>query len=163
MQLTAPTAASTLAAMRAELSTFTTLRDVLVAEQAALLVSDVELVAQLAQKKANLVEQLGIYASERATNLERLGFDHSAHGVNDWIGAHKGSGVADLRMIWQELLDVARDTQRMNESNGHLVQARMQHNQGALDALHGAARRLSLYGPDGRTDYSPGNRNLGRA
>lgn len=149
--------------MRAELSAFTTLRDVLVAEQAALLASDVELVSRYTHQKAKLVEQLGAYASSRADELARLGFERSASGVKAWLGAHKERSAIDLQMIWQELVDVARDTQSMNESNGNLVLTRMQHNQGALDALHGAARRLSLYGPDGRNDYSPGNRDLGSA
>lgn len=163
MQHSVPNAASTLVAMRAELSAFTTLRDVLVAEQSALLASDVERVSQFSHQKAKLVEQLSSFARVRAANLERLGFDRAAHGVQKWIDAHMGSGAHELRVVWQELVDVARETQRMNESNGHLVQTRMQHNQGALDALHGAARRLSLYGPDGRSDYSPSNRDIGRA
>lgn len=163
MQFPALNAARTLADMRAELSAFTTLYDVLVAEQDALLASNAELLTQFAQQKAKLVEQLSAYANARANDLAVRGFERNAHGIKDWLSAHSGDGAVDLQVIWHELVDVARETQRMNESNGNLVLTRIQHNQGALDALHGAARRLSLYGPDGRNDYTASNRNLGRA
>lgn len=156
-------AASLLASMRAELAAFTTLRDVLVAEQAALLASDVEQVQQFSLRKAKLIEQLGEYAGQRADSLDRQGFERSAEGVQAWIALHRGSATLDLPVVWQELLDVARDTRRLNESNGYLVQMRMQHNEGALNAMHSATRRLSLYGPDGQRSYSQANRELGRA
>ena len=150
-------------ALTEEVAAFDVLRGILLSEQDALLLNDVESVSRLAEHKAKLVDQLSEAAAERARSLRRLGHPDTAQGVRDWIASHRGPQAGRLSPLWQRLLDAARDARRMNESNGRIVLTRMQHNHGALTALHAAARRLSLYGPDGLNSLTPDQRELGCA
>jgi flagellar biosynthesis/type III secretory pathway chaperone len=151
------------ARMQAELAAFDALRDLLLAEQNALLAGDVDSVSGLARRKAELVEQLREMGAARTLSLRHQGLPNTSAGVRDWIARHFGAGDADLPALWQRLLDIAHEAQRLNESNGQLMFARMQHNQGALDALQSAAQRSSLYGADGLSSFSRPYRELGRA
>lgn len=65
--------------------------------------------------------------------------------------------------LWQHLLVLAADAQRINETNGKLIQLHLQHNQSALLALMNAGNQLVPYGADGQRQARGGNRLLGSA
>lgn len=150
-------------AFQEELAAFGTLLAVLSGERNALLANDVDAVSAFAARKAQLVDRLREMADVRAARVQRDGFSGSAPGIQAWLMHHGGASADKLSALWQHLLDAARQARSANESNGLIVRARMQHNQGALHALQAAAQRLSLYGPDGLSSFSPGQRELGRA
>jgi flagella synthesis protein FlgN len=80
-----------------------------------------------------------------------------------WLAAHAGAQKPELVALWQQLLDAATAARALNDSNGGLIGARLNHNQDALAALQSAARSLSTYGPDGQAQVPAGQRELGRA
>jgi len=146
-------------ALRAELAAFGQLREVLLHEQTALLANDVDAVLQLADKKSQLVERLGELAALRSQAVDRLPGAFATRAPQD----PPDTVPASLRDLWKDLLHAAREARNLNETNGQLVTARLQHNHSALATLRAAERGLALYGPDGHNDFQPAHRELGRA
>ena len=129
-------------------------------EQAALVSADVDALLALSDSKLKLSDQLNALARERVAMLARAGYAADAAGVAGWL-AQQPPAVADA---WQRLLQGAQQAQRLNQSNGKLIQTHLQHNQQALSALLGAANRADVYGPDGqsRSGASPAQRSIGK-
>lgn len=65
--------------------------------------------------------------------------------------------------LWPRLLELAAEAQRLNATNGKLIQIHLQHNQNALLALMNAGNQLVPYGADGQRHGLSGSRLLGSA
>ncbi len=68
-----------------------------------------------------------------------------------------------LHAAWDEMLDLAQRAQKLNQMNGHLILARMQHTQRALGVLLSAPEQAAVYGPDGQSRAGAGSRHWGSA
>ncbi len=92
--------------------------------------------------------------------LERDGFHADAAGVQAWL-AKQPASVADE---WKKLLERAQTAQRLNQTNGKLIQTHMQYNQQALATLMNAANKADVYGADGqpRTGSAATQRIIGK-
>lgn len=134
--------------------------DILQQEQAALVAADVDALQSLSADKQQLSEQLNTLSQQRATQLQRAGFTANAEGVKTWLATQP----ATVKDAWEKLLTSAQTAQRLNQTNGKLIQTHLQHNQQALIALMGAANRADVYGADGqpRTGPSTTQRSLGK-
>jgi flagella synthesis protein FlgN len=172
--------------LRAERDAFREFCDLLQAERACLLRSDVEALLDITRRKSERVDHLVELGSARIRYLESQGLEPGASDIEQWLAGHAdkipssgktpSSGNApspgnsasrgaasQVMKLWQELVEVARTAREMNEANGTLITARLTHNQAALAALRSGARTNSLYGPDGQTNILAGQRELGRA
>lgn len=134
--------------------------DLLNQEQAALVNADVDALLALTETKLKQTDQLTALAGQRVAMLARAGFAADAAGVSGWL-ASQPKAVADA---WHQLLDSAQAAQRINQTNGKLIQTHLQHNQQALSTLLNASNRANVYGPDGqaRTGAAPGQRSIGK-
>lgn len=134
--------------------------DLLRQEQTALVNADVETLLSLSETKLKQSEQLNAIAHERLTLLARAGFSADAVGVQSWLAGQSPS-VAEA---WKKLLERAQTAQRLNQTNGKLIQTHLQHNQQALAALMNAANATGVYGADGqpRTGTVPAQRSIGK-
>jgi len=172
--------------LRAERDGFREFRDLLQAERACLLRSDVEALLEITRQKSERVDHLVELGSARIRYLESQGLEPGSSDIERWLAGHadkipgfgktpsSGTGsspgnsmsrhtASQVMKLWQELVEVARTAREMNEANGTLITARLTHNQAALAALRSGARTSSLYGPDGQTNILAGQRELGRA
>ncbi|MDD5384856.1 MAG: flagellar protein FlgN [Gallionella sp.] len=87
-------------------------------------------------------------------NLSQLGVD----AIRAWLETHSPQGLA----VWQEILALAERAQRLNRTNGELIQMKLRSNQQLLAILSNAVNKANLYGPDGQTSFSPeSGRSLG--
>jgi flagellar biosynthesis protein FlgN len=151
------------AGLRAEHQTVREFCQVLEAEQASLLRSDVEALLQITQLKSSKVDRLADLANARVAHLDALRLDPGRRGMTEWLSRHAGADAPELSKLWDELVGFADKARSLNNSNGTLITTRLTHNQAALAALQSAARTSNLYGPDGQSSVMAGNRELGRA
>lgn len=149
--------------LRAELTGFRELQQILSAEQDCLLRADAEALPELVEVKSRQIERLHGLAGLRAAYLGSLRLDPGGRGMQAWLASQPGRDQAELTALWQQVLDAATQARSLNGSNGGLIGARLNHNQAALAALQTAARSLSIYGPDGQPQMPAGQRELGRA
>ncbi|MEW6314378.1 MAG: flagellar protein FlgN [Pseudomonadota bacterium] len=154
--------AAFIADLRAECQAFSEFRQILQAEQDTLLKNEVDTLLRLAQSKADKVTQLSQLGEKRSRYLAKLGFTPDRNGMSQWIVAHGGNDSAQVTKLWHELLDVAGEAQRINQSNGIMIETRLRHNQQALAALQAAANQGGFYGPDGQTHWYGIGRPLGK-
>jgi len=150
-------------ALRAEISGFEQLCRVLDEEHAALVEADADCLVTLSEEKARVVERLRDLAHDRTRVMHDLSLDpHAPDFASRSVGS-SGSDAKALATLWNALLDVAGKARDRNRGNGELLAVRMTHNRVALETLSAAARRHSVYGPDGQNIIQPSNRTLGQA
>lgn len=129
-------------------------------EQKSLGEGAIDTLADLIERKTLVAGQLTNLAALRNARLQASGHAPDRAGVEAWLGAHPDD--RETRTAWNEVLTQTAEARELNRVNGELIKMRMQHNTNALEALLGASRPLSLYGPDGQT--SPlGNRRINDA
>lgn len=115
-------------------------------EQQALIAADTLTLADITQEKLQLGEQLNRLASACLAVVAADGFATNAAGIQQWLAGQP----AGTNMLWDQLLKRARAAQQLNETNGLLIETRLQHNQQALTVLFQAANQAGMYGPDGK-------------
>lgn len=163
MQPAAPERSAFVSGLRAEVSGFHELRQILQAEQDCLLRADAQALIELTGIKLRQVELLGKLAGLRAGYLRSLSLTPDRRGMAQWLAEHAGAEKIQLAALWEQLLETAAAARALNDSNGGLIGARLNHNQDALAALQSAARSASTYGRDGQTQLPAGQRELGKA
>ncbi|MBI4741945.1 MAG: flagellar protein FlgN [Betaproteobacteria bacterium] len=122
---------------------------VLKLEREALNSGDLDSLDALLQRKNDLAAELGRLAEQREAFLASHGLGSDRAGMESWLVAHPARKVA--QKAWSRLLLLAGEAREINRLNGELIQIRVQHNAQALEALLGASRPPSLYGPDGQS------------
>lgn len=146
---------SHLHAERAALQAFVTLLET---EQQALMAGQTEQLLHLADNKTLAVQALTQLANARNSMLLAHGAASGPGSIDAWLEAH----AADSLPVWQNIRQLAAQSQQINRSNGELIQARLRNNQQALTILRTAANGASgLYGPDGQPHLPTPGRTLG--
>ncbi len=132
-----------------------TLRDFVVLleqEQKVLLGTDTEPLLALAELKTSTADKLAALEKERYDELAGTG------STGEWLKKNAPQSIG----LWEEIVDLAKQAQSLNRSNGDLIQIKMRYNQQALVVLIGATQYAAgLYGPDGQTNLPNTGRNLG--
>lgn len=147
-------------AIRQELAALERFTEVLRQEQSALVDIDVDALTALSREKLKLAEELNALGSHRAALLKQSGLSADVAGMEAWLS----DKPAAARQHWEALIEKARAAQNLNQTNGKLIQTRLQHNQQALNALMSAADQAGIYGPDGQSRSTlPGSgRTIGK-
>ena len=153
--------AALLAAIAAETAALQRFIAVLEQEQRLLIGGDADAVLPLLEQKTALIAELGAAGLQREAALQTLGIGISKDAVDAWIT----TTPADFQAHWQSLLELAQNANRLNSTNGQLINTRLQYNQQALSILMNAAGNLGddTYGPDGHKTTGSGSRTLGSA
>ena len=122
--------------------------------------ADVETLTALSEQKLKHAEQLNTLGRQRLSLLKQAGFSNDTAGMDEWL-ADKSAAE---QQQWKALIEKARAAQRLNQTNGKLIQTHLQHNQQALNALMNAANQAGIYGPDGQSrNVLPGSgRTIGK-
>jgi len=121
-------------------------------EQQVLLGTDTEPLLALAQSKTRDTDKLIALSQER-----RLSLPDTGNSIG-WLQKNAPKGLA----LWHEIRQLADHAQRLNQTNGELIQNKMRYNQQALSVLFGATQHAAgLYGPDGQPNLPSSGRILG--
>lgn len=150
------------ALIKAEFGGFQEFLQLLQQEQGALIKGDADQLLQLAARKSGLVEKLAGLGTRRTGCITASGCENSASGIAAYLDAIQARTAT--RELWGKLLDLAREADQLNRSNGALIDTRLRHNQQTLSVLHSAANpAASLYGPDGQISGAASGRPLDKA
>lgn len=124
--------------------------EILRKEEYALIVGKIEEIDYLTSDKSHLIQELIQLDDHRNEYLRQQGLSLEKNSINNWLaGCHPCQ--SEIKILWNELLDLAKTAQQLNHSNELIISTQLQHNQRALAALHCAAGNVSLYGPKGQT------------
>jgi flagella synthesis protein FlgN len=108
------------------------------------------------EEKERLAAQLNELTQRRGRWLAELGFSPDREGMEAWAGRYPEQKEAIA--AWCRVLSLAAQAKEQNRVNGRLIQLHMQFAGQALDILLRKESRLDLYGPDGRSTNSSGQK-----
>ena len=115
-------------------------------EERLLVENDTEPLLILSEQKSDQAANLSKLVSERRVQMESLG---RALDTQE-------------QTLWQTVGELGEHAKRANQTNGELIFMKLRHNQQALTVLSNAAKKSSVYGPDGQANFAPGSgRSLG--
>lgn len=117
-------------------------------EEGALISGDIEKLSEIVQKKSSLLLNIANLTRERdqLAALEEIG---------KWLENHPESTVT-----WKNLLVIADEIKKINETNGMMIDIKLRGTQQALGMLQSLANAAtSLYGPDGQTSIATSGRH----
>lgn len=137
-------------ALETERNTLDAFIEILRKEENALVEGKIEKIDYLASDKSRLIDELIQLDDHRNEYLQKQGLSLEKSSINAWL-TEQHSGQSEIKILWNELLDLAKTAQQLNHSNGLIISTQLQHNQRAFAALHCAAGNVSLYGPQGQT------------
>mgnify|MGYP001332703559 FL=1 len=136
--------------LETEINTLRAFIEILKEEENALVEGRIEKVDLLASDKSRLIEELIKLDGHRNEYLQKQGLILEKNSINAWL-TKQHSDQSEVKILWDELLDLAKIAQQLSHSNGLVITTQLQHNQRAFSALHCAAGNVSLYGPQGQT------------
>src|ERR1700687_3350057 len=108
------------ASLRAERQAFGEFCEVLEAEHACLLRSDVEALLQITRIKTDKIDRLAHLANVRTGYLGSLRLSSGRDGMSEWLAGYPGADTAELSELWHELVDLAAKARGLNDSSGTL-------------------------------------------
>lgn len=138
-----------------EVSGFKEFRRLLLSEQEALMTANTEAISETTETKDVRYQKLNRLASDRAKLISSLGFAATKQGVFSWVN----QSPEDVVALWNVLLDLAKEVQRLNDVNGKLIHTRLQYTQQTLSALLTAVNQANLYGSNGQPNSVPTSGN----
>lgn len=129
-------------------------------EQALLTEGSTDALAALAEEKLKAATELSDYSASRDAKLIHSGLQSGRAGMDAWTATPAGAGY---REQWHRLLELTAEARTLNDTNGKLINIRLQNNQQALGILLAAADQAVTYGPDGQQRPGGSGRTLGSA
>ena len=149
--------------LKAELIAFQGFCDILQNEQESLTQGHIDNLIALAKLKSDKVLILTQLSTARNQFLQQLSLPPNQQGIERLIHSNKTTIAKDrLASTWQQLIEFAKTAEKLNMSNGIMIDTKLQQNQQALAVLQSAANQSSLYGPDGKTNATGMGRPLGK-
>jgi flagellar biosynthesis protein FlgN len=122
-------------------------------EQRTLLGQHTEELLRLAETKIQLANNIARLSETRMRYLPE-----GSRDVEAWLKRNVPQGLP----LWQETRQLAAHVQRLNQTNGELIQIKLRYNQQALGVLYGAAQSTAgLYGANGQPNLPSASRTLG--
>ena len=131
------------------------LQECLQQEQAELVRADVAALAQTADRKSGIVDQMNLLARSRMQAVAAAGHAATEAGMLAWLAAQDDAVRAD----WQALLAAAAAGTELNRPNGLLIHQHMSRNQAGLQALRGGGQP-AVYGRDGQQNVRTAGRSF---
>lgn len=129
-------------------------------ERQALIFGEINQLPAFAEEKSALATRLATLESQRENTLCEAGFAAGREGVDAWLAANTTFSTSAL---WQQLINLAAEAKRENETNGKLIGVLMQQNQQALGILLGQSADSTTYDANGQQKSMAGRRPLGSA
>lgn len=127
-------------------------------ERMALGANDAAALAVAAEAKVDPVHELSVLEDRRSAASRQAGFDEeptAMHAVIDWC-----DDAGALSHGWNRLIELARDCEQRNSTNGAIVRARRQQIMAGLAILAGSEFGPDTYQPSGIEDNPRGGRAL---
>jgi flagellar biosynthesis protein FlgN len=117
-------------------------------EQAALVVSDIDTIEVLIDKRLLLLQELSVTAQKRYDALAANGFEPNEKGMSNWLKKQSNPMLAKAWGDFQQLLLQAKE---MNRLNGILISKHFNRNQQLLSQIQGNSTQTDTYSKHGQT------------
>lgn len=127
-------------------------------EEATLIAGDIDNLMAISQQKSEIYLNLQRHHDGRMLLLAKRNLPNNDASIRSLCQT-----LPDTLARWDELLELARTAKVRNETNGKLINERMQHNQAALSILLAAADAPQLYDAEGLARPTGRGRHLGSA
>lgn len=122
-------------------------------EQRTLLGQHIEELLPIAEAKMQLSNKIATLSEARRGKLPE-----GTRDTVEWLKRNEPQGLP----VWHEIRQLASQAQRLNQTNGELINIKLRYNQQALGVLYSAAQSAAgLYGADGQPNLPSGSRTLG--
>lgn len=122
-------------------------------EQRTLLGQHSEELIPLAEAKIQLANKISTLSATRQSYLPE-----GTRDMAEWLKQNAPQAMP----VWLEARQLAAHVQRLNQTNGELIQIKLRYNQQALGVLYGASQSTAgLYGADGQPNQVSASRPLG--
>lgn len=135
-------------------------------ERQALVSGKIDQLPAIAEKKSALATRLATLESQHENALHEAGFAAGREDVVAWLAANappSAPATPAIPALWQQLITLAAEAKRENETNGKLIGAQMQQNQQALGLLLRKSADATTYDAGGQQKSVTGRRPLGSA
>lgn len=122
-------------------------------EQRTLLGQHTEELLSLAEAKTQLASKIAALSSARQKYVPQ-----GTRDTAEWLKQNAPQALP----VWLEARKLAAHVQRLNQTNGELIQIKLRYNQQALGVLFSAAQSTAgLYGANGQPNQPSASRTLG--
>jgi flagellar biosynthesis protein FlgN len=132
-----------LAGLKREHAAWQALLQVMQEEEQALIEGDADRLALLNTAKLTQLQSVSEHAQGRHADLLAAGHTSDHPGMDAWLAQH---GQSEHRARWQQLCNMEREAQAMNQRIGALIDLRLTSTRQALNVLiHSATSHGGLY------------------
>lgn len=126
-------------------------------EQDKLIAADIEELSAVIAEKAAIVARMSELANHRQLALMAAGLSLEQNGMEQWFTQTSDDAA---RLLWQQLLSLAKSAEELNRINGKLINQHATHNQNTLNVLQGVPVGGNFYGANGKSMTKPPTRKL---
>jgi len=142
-----PDLSALLAGLKVESAAWKALLEVLQEEEQALIAGDADRLALLNTAKLTQLQNVSDHARNRHADLLAAGHTPDPAGMSAWLTRHKHP---ELLTRWQQLNEMEREAQALNQRIGALIDMRLSSTRQALNVLiHSATSQGGLYDQEG--------------
>jgi flagella synthesis protein FlgN len=106
-------------------------------------------------------DRLQTLSAQRAAAVATQASGKGREAITLWLARFPPD--LPIRVAWSELIALTSRAQALNDENGALIRARIQHNRQALAILQDRTDSAGVYGADGQTRVDGTRRQLGSA
>ncbi len=135
------------ATIEASLASLQQLREILLAEQQALLGDQPDTLERVVHQKADILQQLEHSVQAREQLLQQLGLPGGLVGAEQFAQQH--FRPEELLETWKQLVGLSREVNEINNHNGKLTLARERTTREALGILTGRPQSTDTYSRKG--------------
>ncbi len=119
-------------------------------EQQALVRGDLERLASFTESKTIHLFELKRLGEQRLQWLRERGLTANRAGMEVLLNEY-AAGAPQARTAWDQLINLTKTAQQLNDTNGNLIRTRLTGAQRALSVLLSAANIAGAYAHDGST------------
>lgn len=150
--------------LRQEIDAASGLLDLLRQENAVLTDGDPAAIEEVGRSKQDALDSLEALGRQRTEMVAAAGPGIDPQDIEGLIRRCDPAGRTNLPELWEQLLELAAECQRLNMVNGAIIQSSSRFAQQALGLLRGQSPAAGLeYGPDGSTHQPLGSSSLAKA
>lgn len=125
-------------------------------EQSALVEGLAETLSVLNQTKLELIDTLNTAEAARGAFIAASSTGNGKAEMKAWLLRHPAEKSA--RLLWEEILDLAREARQLHEMNGELIAMHLSKTSEAIDILTQRQKEAALYGSNGQAASGTGSR-----
>lgn len=132
-------------------------------EQTALREQDMDTLQHLAKQKEQSTTAVNELEAQRTALLDRHGYGPSPQDMAQYIGTLPASARREARRLWDAIMPLASECERLNKLNGIVLSHQQRRAQSLLSVLRSEVGGGDCYAADGNKEGRQTSQSLARA